>query len=166
MNNIVLIGFMGCGKSTFGKWLARAEKRKFIDTDDYIEELEGKKIKDIFAQEGEEYFRQLETKALKKLLDENTDMVLAVGGGLPVRKENRELLKNEKTVYLRATIDTLEKRLKGDTKRPLLAGGNVREKIATLMEKRSDIYEETADVIIDTDDLRFEDIYDLLKQNN
>lgn len=166
MNNesIVLIGFMGSGKTTLGKWIAREHGYTFLDTDDMIEEEQQRSINDIFAKEGEEYFRDLETDMIRSLADRADKVVISVGGGLPVREVNRELMRHVgKVVYLRTTVDELEKRLKGDTKRPLLAGGNVREKIISLMDKREALYLDAADIVVDTTGKRFEQIYDIIK---
>lgn len=160
MDNIVLIGFMGSGKSSVGRYLARKFQWKFIDTDQYIENREGRKISRIFSEDGEEAFRRMETEVLKELIADGAEhIVLAVGGGLPVRKENRDLLKRFGTVfYLKATLDTLERRLSGDTSRPLLQGGSLREKIAQMMEQRGQIYRSLADCEIRTDKESFEKI--------
>ena len=166
MNNesIVLIGFMGSGKTTLGKWIAREHGYTFLDTDDMIEEEQQRSINDIFAKEGEEYFRDLETDMIRSLADRDDKVVISVGGGLPVREVNRELMRHVgKVVYLRTTVDELEKRLKGDTKRPLLAGCNVREKIISLMDKREALYLDAADIVVDTTGKRFEQIYDIIK---
>ncbi len=152
MKNLILIGFMGAGKTTLGRALAKELSIPFLDTDDMIEEQQQKKISAIFAESGEPYFRDLETQALRQLLERPQGMIVAVGGGLPVREENRELLKKLGTVaYLEATIDTLEARLRGDTARPKLQGGDLRGRIAELMRARRAVYEEAADVRICTD---------------
>ena len=160
MNNIILIGFMGSGKSTLGTYM---ENKGYIliDTDECIEKDMGTPISEIFATKGEEYFRNLETEFIRTLIDKKTDKaVVSVGGGLPMREENRTLLKAlGKVVYLRTTVDTLVNRLTGDTKRPLLQGGDLRQKITALFEKREEIYENLADVIIDTDNCSLEEIY-------
>lgn len=152
---------MGCGKTTFGKWITNNYNMEFIDTDEYIESKEQRKISDIFASEGEEFFRKLETQAIKDLSDSVNNTVISVGGGLPVRECNREILKKlGKVVYLETSIDELERRLKNDTKRPLLAGGNVREKIESLMRAREDIYISVADCIVKTDNKSFKQMYE------
>ena len=152
---------MGCGKTTFGKWIAEHDGMDFIDTDDYIESVQKRSINEIFADKGEEYFRDLETQTIKKLAESVNNSVISVGGGLPVRECNRALLKKlGKVVFLDTSIDELEKRLSKDTKRPLLAGGKVRDKIEALMRARKDIYESTADCIITTDNQSFEAMYD------
>ena len=92
-NNIILIGFMGCGKTTFGKWIAKNKKMKFVDTDEIIEKNEQCTINEIFKNRGEEVFRNMETEVIKKLLDTAENSVISAGGGLPVKHINRGLLK-------------------------------------------------------------------------
>lgn len=164
-NNIILIGFMGCGKTTFGKWIAKNKRMKFVDTDEIIEKNEQCTINEIFKNRGEEVFRNMETEVIKKLLDTAQNSVISAGGGLPVKQINRGLLKKLGTVvYLRTPKEELVKRLLNDTSRPLLKGGNIEQKIDTLMSLRKDIYEETADIIIDTTDREFDKMYELIKQ--
>lgn len=152
MNHVILIGFMGCGKSSVGKMLARELSVPFVDTDAWIEEQNGRRISDIFRESGEEYFRELETRALEQLLEDEGRKVIAVGGGLPMRPVNREYLKKlGTTVYLLAQPETLVARLQGDDTRPLLQGGELRQKILQLMSDREDIYQSAADIRISTD---------------
>ena len=100
-NNIILIGFMGSGKTTFGKWIAANKKMEFVDTDELIEKENGITISDIFASKGEVYFRNLETDMLNKLLERDTqNCVISVGGGLPVKEENRELYHSLVQLYI------------------------------------------------------------------
>ena len=158
-NNIILIGFMGSGKTTFGRWISTSHSMKFIDTDEYIEKKYNKLIKDIFRESGEEAFRNMETQAVRELADSSDNCVISVGG-LPVRDINRRLLKELGiVVYLKTEVDELVKRLSKDTSRPLLAGGNLREKIESLMTAREALYKDAADVIVKTDGRRFEDMY-------
>lgn len=173
MTNIILIGFMGCGKTTFGKWLSDRQQMDFVDTDKFIEELEGRRIKDIFAEEGEEYFRRLETRVLRMFLGEEGEKqrlckstVISVGGGLPVREENRELLhKLGRVIFLDTSVDELERRLAGDKERPLLKGGELRKRIESLMDERLDIYDDTADIIVRTDNRTMNRIFeDIMKE--
>ena len=161
--NIILIGFMGCGKTTCAKWIANNKPFDFIDTDQCIVNKEGRSINEIFDRDGEPYFRKLETMVLKEFLagESMRQKVFSVGGGLPITQENRPLLKLLGYVfYLRTSVDELVKRLNKDTQRPLLAGGNVRDKIVRLMEQRKDIYEQVADKIIDTDGKDIKHIYE------
>lgn len=171
MINIVLIGFMGCGKTTFGKWLADRQQMDFVDTDEFIEKYENMSVSDIFAEKGEDYFRGLETKVLRMFLGEEKDekntyrlyksTVISVGGGLPVREENRRLLhKLGKIIFLDTSVDELVRRLQGDETRPLLRGGELRGKIENLMEARLDIYDDTADIIVTTDNHTLNEVFD------
>ena len=166
MNNIILIGFMGSGKSSVGRYMEESEGFALIDTDEYIEKQQNDSINNIFANKGEEYFRNLETECIKELIALNTDMtVISVGGGLPMRGENQKLLKELGIiVYLRATVDTLVSRLMGDTTRPLLKGGDLRQKITELFEKRETTYEGITDIVIDTDNYSPKEIYNIIKE--
>ena len=152
MENIILIGFMGAGKTTLGRRLAKQLGVAFVDTDARIEQEQGRRISDIFAREGEAFFRGLETELLGRLLGQEKMRVISVGGGLPVQEQNHELLRKlGKTVYLKAEKETLLGRLTGDTERPLLQGGDLERKITQLMAAREDIYERVADVTLPTD---------------
>lgn len=162
MNHVILIGFMGCGKSSVGKELALELDVPFIDTDAMIEKQTGRKISAIFRESGEAYFRDLETLALKQLMDSGGRKVIAVGGGLPVRPVNREYLKRlGTTVYLLARPETLVERLEGDDTRPLLQGGELRQKIKQLMNDREEIYLAAADIQVATDG---KNIYEIVQE--
>lgn len=157
--NLILIGYMGCGKSTIGTKSARAFEYRFMDTDTLIESQEGCTISELFAVKGEEYFRRLETETVKRLLQEPKGMVIATGGGLPMREENAALLKELGTVvYLKCSAQTLTERLSGDTKRPLLAEGELAEKVKTMLKVRGPVYEAVADVILETSGKSFYEI--------
>lgn len=150
--NIILIGYMGSGKSTIGEKTARSLEVEFLDTDTLIEEQEGMTISELFAQKGEAYFRQKETETIRNLKKESKRMVIATGGGLPMKEENQGLLKELGiVVYLKASVDTLVERLKEDTTRPLLKEGDLREKIETMLEVRNPVYEKVADIVLETD---------------
>ena len=157
--NIILIGFMGSGKTTFGKWISEKHGMKFIDTDEYIENKQGRLIKDIFRESGEEVFRDMETAAVRELIDNTTNTVVSVGGGLPLREINRKLLRQLGcVVFLDTSVDELVRRLDKDTSRPLLAGGDVRQKIESLMQARMEYYKEVADLIVTTTNNSFTDM--------
>lgn len=161
MENIILTGFMGCGKTTVGIRLSYRMRRPMLDTDKMIEKCEGRSISEIFEADGEAYFRELETECLEKLIQTAHNHIISVGGGLPIREENHALLKELGTVvYLRAKAQTIYERVKHDTTRPLLQGEEPLTKIQALMEKRTSIYEKTADIVIDVDDRDFDDIMD------
>lgn len=161
MDNIILIGFMGCGKSTVGFKLSYRLRRAMEDTDKLIEKEEGRTISEIFETDGEAYFRKLETECLKKLVRTANHKIISVGGGLPVREENHALIKELGTVvYLRAKAETVYERVKHDTTRPLLKGDDPQGKIRELMAKRAAVYEKVSDIIIDVDDKDFDRILD------
>ena len=150
--NIVLCGMMGSGKTTVGIHLALVSDKCWVDTDNLIEKNHGE-IATIFKRLGEARFRDLETETVEELVQED-NLVISVGGGLVLREDNVELLKeNGKIFYLRASLETLEQRLKTDTTRPLLKtnGETLAEKLTNLLETRAPIYESVADYIIDVD---------------
>lgn len=151
-NNIIFIGFMGCGKTSIAIRLSYNRKLTMTDTDKQIEREQQKSISEIFKESGETAFRDMETACLKKLLTESGRSIISTGGGLPLREENRALLHKLGTViYLRAEPETIYGRLKEDTTRPLLQGENPMQKIKALMAERAGVYEEAADIIIDVD---------------
>lgn len=159
MSKIILIGFMGSGKTTIGNELSEKSKFALVDTDKYIEQQQQTTISEIFASKGEEEFRLMETKALKELLEASEDMIISTGGGLVIKQENRELLKNAgTTVYLKASADTIYDRVKDDTKRPLLQCEDPKLKIISLMEQRKDYYTDAANIVVDTDKKSVEEI--------
>ena len=152
MKNVVLMGFMGAGKTTIGRKLAKALECEFIDTDERIEIEQKRKISDIFAEDGEETFRDMETNLLKHLQDREEGFVLSIGGGMPVREENRTLLRNLGTVvYLKTSKAEIIRRVSGDKNRPLLQGGDLDEKVTNLMKAREQIYKDTAHKEVVTD---------------
>lgn len=166
MKNIILIGFMGCGKTSVGKKLSETLGMEFLDTDELIEEKQGRTISSIFETDGEAEFRIMETECLKDLLKrEGEAFVLSVGGGLPIREENRKLLSQiGHVVYLRVSPDVVYKRLRGDKTRPLLQGVNPRGRIMDLMSARKNFYEGAADSIIEADDKDFSEIIEEIKE--
>ena len=156
---ITLTGFMGSGKTTVGKVLADFLGCPFMDLDDLVVKKAGKSIPDIFAQDGEPAFRELEAQILRKTVAKYAEStaVLALGGGAVLAPASAALL-HEKTVciYLRATLDTLLARLEGETAGRPLADASLADRLAS----REPIYEETAHVIIDTDGLSPDDVAD------
>lgn len=152
-NNIFLTGFMGAGKSTVGRRLARRLGYRFADLDQLIVAREGRSIPEIFAAQGEPYFRDCETAVLAEQKAAECT-VFATGGGVVGREENRRLMKQTgRVVYLRAGWQTLERRLSRGSGRPLADPTSGWEPIRRLWESRLPWYEE-ADVIIDTDHAR------------
>ena len=159
MKNIILIGFMGSGKTTIGKALEEKTDMTFVDTDELIEAYEGCKISEIFADKGEAYFRRLENETLKDLLASTDNKVISTGGGIVTNQENIPLLKQlGKVFYLRIKPETVVKRLEGDKTRPLLIGEDKLVKVEQLMTDRKELYEMAADKTIDTDGLSVSEI--------
>ncbi|MBR3096553.1 MAG: shikimate kinase, partial [Bacteroidales bacterium] len=156
---ITLTGFMGSGKTTVGKVLADFLGCPFMDLDDLIVKKAGKSIPEIFAQDGESAFRQLEARLLRQTVEKYTEntVVLALGGGAVTAPASAALLR-EKTVciYLRASLETLLQRLEGETAGRPLADASLADRLAA----REPIYEETAHVIIDTDGLTPDEVAD------
>lgn len=150
--NIVLCGMMGSGKTTVAAQLHRACGLDWVDTDEEIVKAHGE-INKIFADFGEERFRDIESEVVKEVVSRCDNAVISLGGGCVLRKENvLELKKNGKIFYLRAQPETIIARISGDTTRPLLKGG-LEEKVRSISAARSKVYEGAADYIIDTDNL-------------
>ena len=149
--HIFLIGFMGVGKTSTSRELSRILSVEEVDTDAMIVEQEGKKIADIFAEDGEEYFRRTET-ALLDTLKEHSPCIVSCGGGMVMREENVRKMKEQGRIYLlTATPETIFEHVKDSTDRPLLNGNMNNPYIAELMEARKPKYEAAADVTIETD---------------
>lgn len=150
-NNIVLIGFMGAGKSTVSEYLKDTYGMDVVEMDQVIAERVGMSIPDIFEIHGEEYFRNLETGLLKEL-QSRKNTVISCGGGAALREENVvEMKKNGRVVFLTAAPETVYERVKGSDERPILNGNKNVNYIAELMEKRRAKYEAAADVLVATD---------------
>lgn len=139
--NIVLIGLMGCGKTSTGKAIAESIDYKFIDIDNIIELREGTSISEIFSSKGEPYFRQLETDTIKEF-SEFSNQVISTGGGAPENIDNlNNLSKNGTIYYLYAPVSDLYKRLMNEmTNRPMLQDQNPEQKLQLLLEKREPSY--------------------------
>ena len=164
MDTISLTGFMGSGKTSVGKELAILLDRDFFDLDDMIVEREGRSVSRIFAEDGEQGFRNSELAALKQFLKPRRrpsgqsarGRVLALGGGTILRPEALKLIRKYSTcIYLQASIDTLFGNLSGDCgSRPLLGGDNgLRERIEELLSAREEAYLAAADASLITDGL-------------
>lgn len=158
-DNIILIGFMGSGKSSVGRGVSQKLTCEFCDTDVLIEEEAGESVQEIFGTKGEEAFRELETKVLKKIQTNRKKIVLSTGGGVPLREENRTILKKLGIViYLNACEDEIYNRLQEDGTRPLLQGEDPKAKISNLMKKREALYQSAADFVVATDGLSVEEV--------
>ncbi len=165
-DNIILIGFMGCGKTSIGTRLSKKLSFSFLDTDEEIEKREGRKIKEIFAGEGEACFRQMETNLTRELLERTEKTVISTGGGLPLKEENGRLLqKLGFVVYLDVEKETVLRRLEGDKTRPLLNGPDKEKKVEELLTFRRPVYEYTAHICVDTSQKSFDEIMDCILRN-
>ena len=158
--NIVLIGFMGTGKSTVGHALASRLGWRFINTDDVIEEQQGMSISDMFAKLGEPVFRQVECDVIRKSL-EGMNCIIATGGGAVLAEQNRAVMKEKGyVVALTADADTIIERVSQDQNRPLVQG-DVAERVHALLEARKHAYD-FADRKIDTSKLSVQEIAEMI----
>lgn len=149
--NIVLIGFMGAGKSTISDYLSTMFAMKIVEMDQVIAEREQMSIPDIFATYGEEYFRDLETGLLVEM-QSRKNTVISCGGGAALRERNvTEMKKNGRVVLLTASPETIFDRVKDSDDRPVLNGRKNVKGISELMEQRREKYEAAADIVINTD---------------
>jgi shikimate kinase len=141
---------MGSGKSSVGRLIARTLRGRFVDTDRLVVDRAGRQIAEIFATRGEPYFREEETRVLKSLLG-SSRLVVATGGGIVTVPENVPVLKKLGfVVWLSASEEVIWERVSRNTRRPLLHTENPRETVRTLIEKRNPLYEEVADLQVDT----------------
>ena len=149
--NIVLIGFMGAGKSTVSEYLSTTFAMDIVEMDQVIAEQEEMSIPDIFATYGEEYFRDLETKLLIDMQSKR-NTIISCGGGVALREKNvTEMKKNGRVVLLTASPEIIFERVKDDEDRPNLKGRKNVQGISELMEQRREKYEAAADIVINTD---------------
>ena len=149
---IVLVGLMGSGKTTVGKRIAQELGYDFTDSDDLVASTTGKSVRDIFSQDGEAVFRKYESDAIRlTLVDGNSPIVLATGGGAVISSENRTIISDyaSHVVWLDASVDDLVVRTKSGAGRPLL-DGDASKTLQSLSDQRSAWYEEIATLRIDT----------------
>lgn len=148
MNNIVLCGFMGSGKTVVGKELAKILGVKFVDTDELIEKEQGVAIKAIFATHGEDYFRDLEYEMCKKVAEMNGVVVSTGGGAMTFKRNVDEIKEGSKVVFLDASFDVICDRIGDSSTRPLFQD---KEKAKKLYDERKDKYLSAADYVINGD---------------
>jgi len=147
--NVVMIGFMASGKTSVGRRVAKRLGFRFLDMDHFIEQEQGRPITEIFATEGEPYFRALETGLLRRLA-QHGNTVISCGGGVVTTPGNLELLKQiGVVVFLNANPEDIIRRLENDTRRPKVQGGDLRERVTTLLAQRLPLYLQ-ADLTIQT----------------
>lgn len=159
--SIVLVGAPGAGKTSVGKRLARRLEATFVDVDQRIEEVLGKPIKEIFADEGEAYFRAAEEEATLELLD--TADVVSLGGGAVMNARIRAALKGHDVIWLKVSAGQASRRVGMNTVRPLLVG-NTRATLIKLLQQRTPFYEEVATQIVETDGRGTTEVADQLAQ--
>ncbi len=148
--NVVLVGFMGSGKSSVGRLVARVLGGRFVDTDRLVADRAGREITEIFAMDGEGFFRQEESRALRSLLG-GSRLVVATGGGILTVPGNLPVLKRLGfVVWLAAAEEVIWERVSRNRKRPLLHTENPRETVRVLIEKRNPLYAAAADLTVDT----------------
>jgi shikimate kinase len=164
LGNIFFIGLMGAGKTTIGRLLARQMGKVFYDSDHEIERKTGVKIPLIFELEGEAGFRKREAAVIEEL-SQLDNIVMATGGGAVLAPENRTFLKNNgHVIYLRANVHDLWQRTRNDKTRPLLQGGDIRQKLEQLYIERDPIYTSLASCIVDTGSQSANDITHHIEQ--
>ena len=165
LKNIVLVGPMGSGKTTVGRRLAHELNKDFFDTDHEIIDKTGVTIDHIFDIEGEEGFRERESKILENLC-QMSNIILATGGGVVILPKNRKILKNAGlVVYLFSSVDQLLRRTAKSKTRPLLENSTDRKKTITeLVEARDAYYREVASVVIDTTGKKLHELINIIKR--
>lgn len=164
-NNIILIGFMGSGKSTIGVRLSYRLRIPFLDTDSLIVKKADMSIPEIFEKYGEAAFRQMETDLLKELGERTGRYIISTGGGTPLREENRETLKELGTVVLlKVSPEEVWRRIGKDENRPLLQCDDPQQRIRDLLTERSPKYEAAADFILEADGKDFAEVIEILEE--
>ncbi len=162
MKNIVLVGFMGTGKTVVGRRLSKLLEREFLESDDMIEKKEGVSIKEIFEKKGEPYFRKLEKDVVREA-SKKKGVIISLGGGAVIDSENlANLKKNGVLVCLQASPEVILKRTKNLKTRPLLNVPDPKKKIEELLQKRAPYYKKV-DHSINTDDLSVEEVAESIK---
>jgi shikimate kinase len=167
--NIVLIGYRGTGKTVVGRALSERLGRAFFDGDVYIEKKAGRTIKDMVATEGWPFFRAREKEAIRDL-SAMKDCVIATGGGAVMDSDNVACLgENGAFVLLKANIDTMIERIQADEatseQRPNLLGGDIYEETETVLRQRMPVYEEVADISVDTSHLTIDEVVEKIVQH-
>jgi len=157
MKNLVLVGFMGSGKTVVGKLVAERLGMHFMDMDDEVERREGRKISEVFAQDGESYFRRLE-RVLTQELASQTDWVIATGGGIVLDPRNLDdFRKTSVIIGFGIHVDTVLQRVGHQTHRPLLEGGDKHKRVQKLLAQREPLYR-AAGEYIDTNDRTIDEV--------
>lgn len=165
MNHIVIIGFMGSGKTRVGKRLSKDLDIPFVDIDRVIVKKMNLSVKEIFDRFGEPFYRALETTAIKALIDDPEQKIISLGAGLPMQEQNDKYIKKLGTVvYLKGSFATLKKRLENAGSNPMIDGEDRDEKIKKLLKQRDPVYSGYADIEMITGDKPFEDLITQLEE--
>lgn len=165
MNHIVIIGFMGSGKTRVGKRLAQDMDLPFIDVDKVIIKKMNLSVSEIFQRFGEPFYRALETLVVKELITDKERKVISLGSGLPVQEQNQKYLKQLGTIiYLKGSLETLKKRLEAGSGNPLIDGDDREEKIRKLLKQRDPVYSKYADIEVITGVKPFEALIKEIKE--
>ena len=152
MDKIFIVGMPGSGKSTMARYLSSKTKFNYLDLDEEIEKKSQKSVTEIFRDEGQEYFRSLETKLLKEIINKEKIFILSTGGGTPCFNKNMELMKkNGITIFLNTSIDTLIERVSRKNKRPLFNSKNIKETINNMFNERIKYYNQSRFSVKDND---------------
>jgi len=152
MDKIFIVGMPGSGKSTMARYLCSKTKFNYLDLDEEIEKKSQKSVTEIFRDEGQEYFRSLETKLLKEIINKEKIFILSTGGGTPCFNKNMELMKkNGITIFLNTSIDTLIERVSRKNKRPLFNSKNIKETINNMFNERIKYYNQSRFSVKDND---------------
>ncbi len=158
MNHIVIIGFMGSGKTRVGKRISQELGLGFVDVDRAISKKLNMSLKEIFQKFGEPFYRALETMTIKELAENKERKVISLGAGLPMQEQNQKYIPALGTVvYIKGSYETLRKRLE-DSSNPLLEGEDHEEKIQKLLKQRDPVYAQFADIVVETGIKPFEDL--------
>jgi shikimate kinase len=158
---VVLVGAMGAGKSTVGRLVAEELGVGFLDTDEVVEREAGRTVSEIFIDDGEAHFRELERRAVAESLAGHRG-VLALGGGAVLDVTTRKLLDGHRVVFLRVGLTDAARRVGLGVSRPLLLG-NVRGRIKQLLDERTPVYEAVAQHVVDTDGLSAREVADRVR---
>ena len=166
-NKILLVGYRATGKSTIASELANRWGLDWVDSDDVVEEVDGRKIARIFRESGEPYFRDLEAQIVADLLDSDAPLVIATGGGAPMREDTRRAMKERGVVvWLTASPEEIARRMSGDastaSRRPSLTGASPINEIAAVLAKREPLYRDAASFIVDTEGKTVDELVELI----
>lgn len=165
MNHIVIIGFMGSGKTRVGKRLAQDMDLPFIDVDKVITKKMNLSVSEMFQRFGEPFYRALETLVIKELINDKERKVISLGSGLPMQEQNQKYLKQLGViVYLKGSLETLRKRLESGSSNPLIEGDDRDEKIKKLLKQRDPVYSRYADIEVVTGVKPFESLIEEIKE--